>query len=133
MSSWKEFLAGIFIGVLSYILLLRILLPSPLMTLAAILTVAVVVFVIIWKFNLKWVGTVDPGDLKRFLYGFVVGAGVLALATALQFLPIEASIALVIVTAVAIAGGTLLRQWRAGKKQAKVEQDDAFPRRRNGR
>ena len=66
MSSWKEFLAGIFIGVLSYILLLRILLPSPLMILAAILTVAVVVIVIIWKFNLKWVGTVDPGDLKRF-------------------------------------------------------------------
>ena len=133
MSSWKEFLAGIFIGVLAYLLLLRVLLPSPLMAGAAILAVGLVVLVIIWKFKLKWVGTVDPGDLKRFLYGFIVGAGVIAVATPLQFLPIEATVAIGIVIAVVFAGGTLLRRWRAGRKQTHTEQNESFPQRRDRR
>ena len=60
MSSWKEFLAGLFIGVLAYILMLRVLLPSPFMALAAILGVAVVVVDdLSLKFKLQWVGAVD--------------------------------------------------------------------------
>ena len=131
MSSWKEFLVGLFIGVLAYILMLRVLLPSPFMALAAILGVAVVVVVIILKFKLRWVGMVDPGDLKRFLYGFIVGAGVLALATPLQFFPVEASVAIAVVIAAVIAGGTLLRRWRAGKEQTQSKRDEAFPQRRD--
>ena len=126
MSSWKEFLAGLFIGVLAYILMLRVLLPSPFMALTAIFGVAVVVGYLSFKFGLQKVGAVAFGGLTRFLIGFIVGSGVLAFATLLQILPVEVPIAIVAVIVTVIVGAALLRWWRAKKNQTSFQKDEAI-------